>query len=221
MYFTKINQLATIILMFSHFTIKAQKDTTVNCFKTNRGIYFYFENILRNTPAAPLDSFVIKEKTQGQKIMSGGGEYTLECLNKDLKNKNLLNEIREEYIGVSDGECFYISDNYTITQNAIFKSKGLTKCLYNGPYIVAPIQKRASSIMGGGVIPSLIKIGQGFIIDLKNGITKEISNSSLKKVLSEHKQLLDEYNAKKGSLHSYTSEIITKVNEVENQKSTP
>ena len=182
--------------------IHAQQATANPHFKLKKGIYFSFEQIRTEDPGFS-DSFTIKERTNGNIIMMGGGRYSFE-LASDKKSE--FRTIKRDLLGISDGESFYISDRLTVGG-----WQGMTMCLLSGPYIIAPLQGSTGQYTGGGLLPSLIKIGSGFLIDLNTGSSIRLSNKLLKKLLKKHPGV-SEYYARKENLLDHAVEIINEIN---------
>ena len=191
-----------ISLGLTSLNIIAQQATANHHFKLKKGIYFSFEQIRTEDPEF-LDSFIIKERTNGNIIMMGGGKYSFE-LSSDKKSE--FRAIKRDLLGISDGESFYVSDQLTIGG-----WQGMTKCLLSGPYIIAPIQSSTGHYAGGGLLPSLIKIESGFLIDLNAGTSIRLSNKFLKNLLKKYPSVA-EYYASKENLIDYAVEIINEIN---------
>ena len=202
-----MRQLILIILFgLTSSSIFSQSETgTTNHLKLKKGIYFSFKQITTNNPALT-DSFIIKERTSGNIVMWGGGKYSFEFESKD---KVEFKKTRKELIGISDGEDFYISDKFTVSG-----WQGMTLCLLSGPYIIAPIQGSAGQYTGGGLIPSMVKVGSGFLINLNNGTSRLLSKKVITEALEKYPDISQEY-ADKGDLIEFAVEIIDKINKAE------
>jgi len=207
-----MKQLLLFILFgLTSTTTFSQPDTDrIYHLNLKKGIYFSFEQITTNNPALT-DSFVIKERTNGNIIMWGGGKHSFEFKSKD---KAEFKKIRKELIGISDGKDFYISDKFTVGG---WQGQGMTLCLLSGPYIIAPIQASAGQYTGGGLIPSMIKVGSGFLINLNNGTSRRLSKKLIREALEKYPDLAQEY-ADKGDLVEFAVEIMDKINKAEKKE---
>lgn len=172
--------------------------------KLKKGIYFSFQQITANNPLLT-DSFIIKERANGNIVMWGGGKYTFEL---PLSSKSELRKIRKELTGISDGENFYMSDRFTINGR-----QGMTRCLLSGPYIIAPIQGSTSQYTPE-LTPSLTRAGKGFLINLNDSTTRPLSKKLIRKLLKKHPDITQEYTDK-SDLIELSAEIIDKVNKAE------
>lgn len=181
------------------------KTDTIPKLKLKRGIYFSFAEMLVANPGN-IDSFTIKERTEGSIIMVGGGKYTFELASE---NNAEFRKIRKNMIGISDGEFFYISDKYTIGG-----WQGLTACILSGPYIIVPIRGSASQYTGGGMVPGFISIGKGFLIDIREGTSHELTNKFIKKLISKYPIVAENYKDKE-NIVEYSAEIINSINKIE------
>jgi len=198
-----------ILFCLTLATTYSQPDTDrIQHLNLKKGIYFSFEQITTNNPALA-DSFVIKERTNGNIVMWGGGKHSLEFKSKD---KAEFKKIRKEIIGISDGKDFYISDKFTVGG-----WQGMTLCLLSGPFIIAPIQAIAGQYTGGGLIPFMIKVGSVFLINLNNGISRRLSKRLIREVLEKYPDLSQEY-ADKGDLIEFAVEIMDKINKAEKKE---
>jgi hypothetical protein len=136
--------------------------------------------------------------------MVGGGKYTFELVGKD---KAEFKALRRELIGVSDGDTFYISDKFTIKG-----WQGLTPCILSGPYVIAPVQGSAGQYTGGGIVPAMIKVGKGFLIDIRDGTSVPLSNKTLKRLLSKYPDIAAQYKDKQ-DLSDYSVDIVEQINQ--------
>lgn len=195
--------LLVFLLGFSVFGLSAQSENknfrTINL---KRGFYFSFEQIKNDSPTL-VDSFFIREQTKGEIAMFGGGKFTFRLVPED---KTSFKKFKKQIVGLSDGENFYISDKYTING-----WQGMTACILSGPYIIAPVQSDAGQF--GGVIGSFIKIGKGFLINLENGSSIQLSKKVLKEILKKYPAISKEYENM--DLMDYAIEIIDKINKTE------
>lgn len=181
----------------------AQSETNkLNHLKLQRGIYFSFKQITTNFPSFT-DSFNIKERTNGNLAMLCGGKYTFEFTDK---KKSEYKEVKREFVGISDGENFYISDRFTVNG-----WQGMTLCLLSGPYIIADIQGSTGQYTGGGIIPSMVKIGNGFLIDIRNGTSVPLTEKELKKLLTKYPHILNKYKDKE-NMAEFSNQIINEIN---------
>ncbi len=193
--------LAFIIL----FNLDGKSEVQVDSFqniKLKRGVYFSFEEIKNQNPSffGPL---VISERTKRNILLMGGGKYVFES---SAMTTAIFKRTKKYFIGVSDGEAFYISDK--LTGGGV---QGMTKCLLSGPFLVAPIQGNAAQYTGGGIIPSLIKVGQGFLINVNTGISDRISEQLLKSLLKKYPRCYVKYK-RLDSLLEFTIPIINDIN---------
>jgi hypothetical protein len=199
---------AFIFILFTLTSVKifsqSESDTPVQL-NLKKGVYFSFQQIAKDNPAL-VDSLIIKERTNGNISMWGGGKYTFELPTMD---KAEFKKIKKTLIGISDGESFYISDKFTVNG-----WQGLTRCLLSGPYIIAPVQGSAAQYTGGGLIPSMIKVGSGFLINLNVGNSRPLTKKVIKELLEKHPDIADKY-AHKGDLIELSAEIINEVNKAE------
>ncbi|WP_188507901.1 DUF6563 family protein [Parapedobacter pyrenivorans] len=178
---------------------------TMENLRLKRGIYFSFREIVENNPSYT-DTVSVKERTDGHIAMWGGGKYTFELADAA---KHEVKPFKRALVGVSDGETFYISDRHTIGG-----WQGLTKCLLTGPYLVAPIRASASAYTGGGLIPAMIKVGEGFVINVNAGTSAKLTEKYLKGLMSKHPEIADRY-AEAENLMDAALEIIDEINRVE------
>lgn len=200
--------LFTLLCIIS-LTIFAQSENhDAPHLKLNKGIYLSFDQIKKDSPGIT-DSFIIKERTSGNIAMWGGGKYTFEFASKD---KTEFKKIRKELIGMSDGENFYISDKFTVNG-----WQGMTLCRLSGPYLIAPIKGSAAQYTAGGLIPSMIKVGSGFLINLNDGTSRQLSKKVIKELLKKYPEISKKY-ADKGDLIEYASEIINEINKTEKRE---
>ncbi len=197
------------VFVLTTLTIFSQggADTSLNL-KLKKGIYLSFEQITKENPANT-DSFIIKERSAGSIAMVGGGKYTFEFASM---SNGEFKKYRKELVGISDGENFYISDKYTIKG-----WQGLTRCVLTGPYIIAPVKGSAGQSTGGGAIPSMISIGKGFLINLNEGTSEELSKKVIKKLLTKYPDISKEY-ADKDDLMDMAVEIVEKINKAEHSR---
>lgn len=194
-----------IFMLFAQVTLTLFSQTGTDKpqqLKLKKGIYYSFLQITTDNPAGN-DSFWIKERTNNNIFLFGGGKYSFELGSKD---KAEFRKIKKECVGISDGENFYISDRFTVGG-----WQGMTCCLLSGPYIIAPIQGNAGQYTGGGLIPSTIKVGNGFLIDLNKGTSSKLSNKTLKELLIKYPDISKEYQGK-NDLMEFAAEIINAVN---------
>lgn len=197
-----------VLLILTKLNISAQSEThKLQKLKFKKGIYLSFQQITEDNPSY-IDSFTVKERSNRDIVMWGGGKYTFELV---LENKTSFKKIRKEFVGLSDGENFYISDRYTIKG-----WQGMTLCILSGPYIIAPVQSSAGEFTGGGLIPSMIKIGNGYLINIKEGSSISLSKKVLKELLKKYPTILSEYADK--DLMDFTAEIIDKINMTERKE---
>lgn len=99
------------LLVLTNLNIFAQSKTNeLQKLKLKKGIYLSFQQITADNPSH-IDSFTVKERTNGDIVMWGGGKYTFQLA---PENKVSFKKIRKEFVGISDGENFYISDRFTI-----------------------------------------------------------------------------------------------------------
>ncbi len=173
-----------------------------------RGIYLSFEQLANNNPAVT-DSFDIKERTKGNIVLTGGGKYTFDLLSGSKQAYKLL---RKDMVGISDGTHFYISDKYSGGG-----WQGLTICILSGPYIIAKTQGSDGQYTGGGIIPSLIKIESGYLINLQTGKSVPISNKVLKELLAPYPEIAKKYSVTAG-LTSSLVQIVSDINKEMNAK---
>ncbi|MFY7733950.1 MAG: DUF6563 family protein [Bacteroidia bacterium] len=192
-----------VLLNFSVFGLFAQSENKeLKSLKLKKGFYFSFEQIKADSPTV-VDSFYIREQTKGEIALYGGGKYTFRLVPDD---KTTFKKFKKQIVGISDGDNFYISDRYTIKG-----WQGMTVCILSGPYIIAPIQNDAGQF--GGIIGSIIKIGNGFLINLKDGSSKQLSKKALKDILKKYPTILKEYETM--DLMDNAIEIIDKINKIE------
>lgn len=196
------------LLVLTNLNIFAQSETNeLQKLKLKKGIYLSFQQITADNPSH-IDSFTVKERTNGDIVMWGGGKYTFELA---PENKVSFKKIRKEFVGISDGENFYISDRFTIKG-----WQGMTSCILSGPYIIAPIQSSAGQFTGGGLIPSMIKVGNGYLINIKEGSSIPLSKKVLKELLKKYPTLMSEYADQ--NLMDSAVDIIDKINQMERKE---
>jgi len=197
-----------LVLLFSFQLSVSAQGNSDSFVHVKKGIYFSSEEIRNNSPSIT-DSFQVVERSKSSVFWVGGGEYTFELLSSDsLRYK----KIRKTFVGISDGQYFYISHRLI---DGSFLS--MTRCLLTGPYLVAPIEGNLGQYTGGGIIPSLIKIKSGFLIDFKDGTSRKLSNDLIKQELKDYPELQKEFS-KRGNLLERAVEIFSKVNELENNR---
>lgn len=178
--------------------------------KLKRGIYLTFAEINTATPARS-DSFTIRERTSGDIFLVGGGKYSFELASKD---KREFRELRKALVGVSDGENFYISDRFTVNG-----WQGMTRCILDGPYLIADIKGSAAQYAGGGIIPGQITVNSGYLINLKTGRSSSITKKTLRELLSNYPNIAKDYQNKM-DLTEFAIPIVDAVNQQEkNQRS--
>ncbi|MFZ4796513.1 MAG: hypothetical protein ACOYMA_03410 [Bacteroidia bacterium] len=195
--------LLVFLLGLSVFGLSAQSENkNFRTLNLKRGFYFSFEQIKNDSPTL-VDSFFIREQTKGEIAMFGGGKFTFRLVPED---KTSFKKFKKQIVGLSDGENFYISDKYTING-----WQGMTACILSGPYIIAPVQSDAGQF--GGVIGSFIKIGKGYLINLENGSSIQLSKKVLKEILKKYPAISKEYENM--DLMDYAIEIIDKINKTE------
>lgn len=192
----------TILNIFA-FSLFAQTDTLrIATLKLKRGIYLSFKEIRTNNPGIT-DSFIVIQKTKFNHLMwSGGGEFKFELVNNNFKHD--FQKLKEEFVGISDGKNFYISDMYTVGG-----WYGMSPCILNGPHIIAPIQSNAGKYVG--IIGAFIKVGNGYLINLNEANSKKITQKLLKELISKYSDISKEY-ADKADLLPFCVEIIDKIN---------
>lgn len=173
-----------------------------------KGIYLSFKQIKENSPAIE-DSFEIKERTKGNIALVGGGKYGLELL---AGSKSDYRKLKKELVGISDGANFYISDRF-----AGGGWQGLSVCLLSGPYIIAYTQGSAGQYTGGGIIPSFIKVENGYLINLQTATSTAITNKVLKQMLEPYPEIAKKYSVTAGLTLSAV-QIITDINAALNAK---
>lgn len=195
-----------LLLLFLFFfgAVHAQTDTLPS-FTVKKGIYLSFKELANNEPGRT-DSFHMELRTKSNIVMVGGGPYTFVL--EDGK-KSEFKTLRRSMVGLSDGERFYISDQLTVGG-----WMGFTPCVLRGPYILAPIQGSAGSYTGGGVLPSFLKTGRGYVIDIRTGANSALNKSFIRGLLKKHPDLAHAYKDKDDIMDSAV-EIIMKVNELE------
>jgi len=195
--------LLVSLLGFSVLCLFAQSENNnFRTLKLKRGFYFSFDQIKIDSPTL-VDSFIVREQTKGEIAMFGGGKFTFRLV---PENKAAFKKIKKQFVGISDGKNFYISDKYTING-----WQGMTACILSGPYIIAPIQSDAGQF--GGVIGSFIKIGTGFLINIENGSSIQLSKKVMKEILKKYPDISKEYDNL--DLMDYAIEIIDKINNTE------
>ncbi len=201
--------LFSFVCILASFHCFAQSSTdTIPHLQLKKGIYFSFKEITTQQPART-DSFTVVERTAGQITMMGGGKYGFDLAADDKAD---YKQVKKTCVGISDGENFYISDKFTIGG-----WQGLTRCLLSGPYIIAPISSSAGQYTGGGIIPAMIKVNKGFLINLNDGVSRPLSKKLIREILKKYPDIEKEY-ADKNNLVEFAVEIINKVNQLEKLK---
>ncbi len=153
-----------------------------------------------------MDSFFIKERTSGDIFMVGGSKYGFELASKDKKSTR---ELRRIFVGISDGEHFYISDRITMRT-----WQGMSRCILSGPYLIADAKGNAAQYTGGGAVASLIVVNSGYIINIKDGSSTPLTRKTLMKLLSKYPDIAKEFQNKTDILE-YTIPIISAINQKE------
>ena len=182
-----------------------QRSIDTACLKLKRGIYLSFAEINAGVPTRT-DSFFIKERTSGDIFMVGGSKYGFELASKNKKNTR---ELRRSFVGISDGEHFYISDRITVGG-----WQGMSRCILSGPYLIAEAKGSAAQYTGGGAIASQIMINSGYIVNLKNGHSTPLTKKSLTNLLSNYPDIAKDYQNKMDILE-YVVPILTAVDQKE------
>ena len=197
-----------ILLSFSLTFLCAQSDSlNPEGLKITKGIYMSFAEVMAGEPSRN-DSIVWKVLSDDD-ILRGTGKYTFKLASGD---KAEYKKLRKALVGISDGEYFYLSDRHTVGGVA-----GLTRVISTGPYVIAPIQERASKYLGGGLIPYMIKVGHGFLVNLNRGISEPMTKSLLKSLLDRYPEIWAQYSGKV-DWYDMAPEIVTKVNVVARQE---
>jgi hypothetical protein len=198
--------LSFVSCFFITITVFSQIDSvSLKSFKIKKGFYFSFDQIAKETPGR-IDSFVIQQRTSSNIRLLGGGKYIFDLASKD---KNEFKEMRKNLVGLSDGENFYISDKFTVGG-----WQGLTPCFLSGPYVIADIRANAGQYSGGGFIPSLIKVSDGYLIDLKSGHSIQITKKSLRDLLVKYPDIQKKYEDKENIL-IFSTQIVEEINAIE------
>ena len=202
-----MKELTVLIAFLTCFiTSYSQSESTeVSRLKLKKGFYFYFKEIRNDTPQF-IDSFTVGERTSDNIFFFGGSRYTFDLMSK---TNHEYNKIKEEIIGVSDGENFYISDIYTVGG-----IHGMSQCILSGPYLIALAKTDLSYFTLGGAIPSSLKSGSCYLINLKDGSSHSLTNRLLEKTLEKYPTIKNEY-LNKDNLMEYAIEILEKINQTE------
>lgn len=196
-----------LLLVFSYilFTLSVfpqQNSSPLQSLHCKRGIYLSFNEIANNAPGYT-DSFEIKERTNGSIVMVGGGNYAFELASG---TKSIYKKLKKELTGISDGVNFYISDRYTVGG-----WQGLSLCVLSGPYIIGNIKTSAGQFTGGGLIPSMTNVGNGYLINVKAATSVAITNKLLKELLKPYPQIAKKYSVTAGLVES-SVQIINDIN---------
>lgn len=200
-----MNKYLLLLLSFIFFSLSVssqENKSSLPTLKCKRGIYLSFNEIATNAPGYT-DSFEIKERTNGSIVMVGGGNYGFEL---PSASRSIYKKLKKELVSISDGENFYISDRYTVGG-----WQGLTLCVLSGPFIIGNIQGSAAQFTGGGLVPSMIKIGNGYLINIKDATTVAITNKVLKELLTPYPQIAKKYSVTAGLVES-SAQIINDIN---------
>src|ERR1035437_899863 len=91
---------------------------------------------------------------------------------------------------------------------------GINKVLNERPIHICRYRRYCSSIYRWGLIPALIKTGNGYVININKGLSLPLTKKFLKDLLSQYPDLENEYK-KKMSFMDHALEIIQRVNERE------
>jgi hypothetical protein len=170
-----------------------------------KGIYLSFADIRADVPSRS-DSFLIKERTSGDIFLVGGSKYGFELVPEDKKSTR---EIRRQFVGISNGAHFYLSDRITL-----HTWQGMSRCLLSGPYVIADVKGSAAPYTGGGVVSSMIAVNSGYIIGLKDSSCVPLTRKSLTKLLSKYPDIAKNYQNKMDILQ-YTIPILAEINQKE------
>jgi hypothetical protein len=92
---------------------------------------------------------------------------------------------------------------------------GLSKCYLKGPYIISLSRTNVGKYAGYGLIPSLITVGIGTVIDIRTREHNPLNEPFIKDLLKKYPDLSEEYKDRTPLL-KYAFEIIKKVDEKEN-----
>jgi hypothetical protein len=179
---------------------------TLPFFTATRGIYTSYTS-LRNGVPNRMDSFRIVTRTKGDIFMVGGGPYAFELVSADKSQR----ELRKALVGISDGRQFYISDKYTCGG-----WMGISKCYLDGPYIVSLTRGSAAQYTGGGLIPALMPVGWGTVINIRTREHKNLNEGFIRDLLKQYPDLNEQY--KDTDLMNYAIDILEIVNQRENMQ---
>ncbi len=192
-----------ILSILLHFGANCQMQSdTFACLKLKKGIYFSFIEIQTQNPSFFGPLIIIERKNSVLK-MKGGGKYTFDS---HVMSKAVLKKTKKYFVGISDGDNFFISDRFTIGSG-----QGMMPCLLTGPYLVAPVRGNAGQYTGGGLIPSLINVRQTALINLNTGHSEIISQEVLRKLLLKYPKTAHKY-ARVENLLDFSISIIDDIN---------
>ena len=198
----KISGILSISVLLHFGTAAQMQPDTFACFKLKKGIYFSFNEINTQNPSF-FGPIIIKERTNADIKLKGGGKYSFES---PVMSKAILKKSKKYFVGLSDGDNFFISDRITNGSG-----QGMMPCLLTGPYIVAPVRGNASKYVGGGLIPSLINIRQFALIDLNTGHSEIITVEILRKLLLKYPKTSHKYKGVENLL-TFSISIIDDIN---------
>lgn len=107
------------------------------------------------------------------------------------KDKKATRDLRRTFVGISDGQHFYISDRI-----ALGTWQGMSRCILSGPFLIAEAKGTAAQYTGGGALASQIMINSGYIINLKDGHSIPLTRKSLMNLLSKYPDIAKDYQNK-------------------------
>lgn len=195
-----------VIAFYLLLTSSFAQSNTARPFQIKKGFYFKFAQLLDQKPAR-LDSFTVRERTSGNIKLLGGGLYSFDLVPQDQSE---FKRLRKDMVGFSDGDKFYLSDKFTVGG-----WQGFSVCFLTGPYIIADIGTSAGQYTGGGLLPSLINVSNGYLINIKSRSSSPLTKKALKDLLKKYPELQDKY-ANQEDLVANAVQILDEINILEN-----
>ena len=188
-------------LVFIPFFTQAQE---AKAFK--EGIYFTYQELLENTPFYT-DSISVVERSSGDLIWAGGSKYSFELPGA---NKQQLRDFKKKFFFVFHQDTLYVADKLTTN------GRGMTPCFLSGPYLIADANATVGTY-GGGLVGAMIKLGEGYLIDLKKGESVPLTRKVLKTLMAQYPEIERKYAGEKHDFDDVLR-IVERINELEREK---
>ena len=205
-----MKRILYILICFSYNTVHLDAQATnldaiYASFTAPIGIYYSFDEIKKKQPKDPTYLRIVK-RSRKDISLNGGGLYgiELESISKQERKK-----IGKECLGISDGEIFVFSGNYTLGG-----WRGYSKAYLSGPLVYIPFETTLAKYTGGGIIPSLIKTSRGLVFDVNLGKQYKLEEKLLQAMVEKHH--IQGYEGRK--LMKNAAAVIMEVNKKRTRK---